>query len=185
MNVFVLCTGRCGSTTFIEACRHASNVTAGHETRPHLVGDDRLAYPNNHIEADNRLAWYIGRLGKVYGDEARYVHLRRDQEEVARSLLNRWDFGVMKAYRRGILLSRPERPVSAAPLEIARDYCDTVTANIEAFLENKPYTMEVWLEQAEEHFARFWDWAGLEGDRSAALSEWKISHNASPAHETG
>lgn len=185
MNVFVLCTGRCGSTTFIKACRHASNFTAGHETRAHLVSRDRLAYPDNHIEADNRLSWYLGRLDKAYGDKALYVHLRRDPGAVARSFLNRWDSGIMKAYRRGILFSRPGSPVSAPPLEIARDYCETVDANIELFLQNRPHVMGVWLENVESDFARFWDWAGLQGDRSAALGEWKISHNASSPRKNG
>ena len=82
-NVFVLCTGRCGSTTFDRACRHMTNWTAGHETRSHLTGPDRFAYPPRHIEADNRLSWMLGRLEQAYGADAAYVHLTRDAEAVA------------------------------------------------------------------------------------------------------
>ena len=32
-NVFVLCTGRCGSTTFTQACQHIQNYTASHESK--------------------------------------------------------------------------------------------------------------------------------------------------------
>ena len=84
MNVFVLTTGRSGSVTFAEACRHITNYTAGHETRVGLVGDDRLAYPGDHIEVDDRLAWLLGRLEDAYGDAAFYVHLRRDEQRYGR-----------------------------------------------------------------------------------------------------
>jgi ferritin-like protein len=52
--------------TFIRACRHITNYTAGHETRSTLLGEDRIAYPRQHIEADNRLSWMLGKLGKKY-----------------------------------------------------------------------------------------------------------------------
>ena len=32
MRVFVLCTGRSGSTTFVRACQHIDNYTASHES---------------------------------------------------------------------------------------------------------------------------------------------------------
>ena len=67
MNVFILNSGRCGSTTWIRACTHIDNFSAGHETRSHLSGDARLDYPDRHIEADNRLSWLLGRLDRQYG----------------------------------------------------------------------------------------------------------------------
>jgi hypothetical protein len=45
MNVFVLCTGRCGSTTFARACRHMTNYGVGHESRIGKLGEERLAFP--------------------------------------------------------------------------------------------------------------------------------------------
>jgi ferritin-like protein len=50
--------------TFIRACQHITNYTAGHETRSTLLGEARVAYPDQHIEADNRLSWMLGKLGK-------------------------------------------------------------------------------------------------------------------------
>ena len=85
MNVFVLNTGRCGSVTFIKACQHISNYTAAHESRSHCIAGERLAFPDNHIEADNRLSWVLGRLDAAYGDNAIYVHLRRDRTDTIRS----------------------------------------------------------------------------------------------------
>ena len=91
MNVFVLCTGRCGSTTFARAAEHATNFSVGHESRKRLIGAERFAYADNHIEVDNRLSWMLGRLDDHYGERARYVHLTREREAVARSFLQRWD----------------------------------------------------------------------------------------------
>ncbi|HYP52343.1 MAG TPA: hypothetical protein VEQ42_02320 [Pyrinomonadaceae bacterium] len=176
MNVFILCTGRCGSTTFFEACRHATNYTAAHESRSGLVGASRLSYPPNHIEVDNRLSWFLGRLEKAYGDEAFYVHLRRDDLATARSFVRRYDRGIIKAYREGILLGIPE---DAEPLGVCLDYCETVNANVELFLKDKTKKARVSLENAKEDFKNFWGLIGAEGDLRAALSEWDVAHNAS------
>jgi hypothetical protein len=74
----------------IRAFAHATNYTAGHETRSDVV-DGRLDYPDAHIEADNRLAWFLGSLDRHYGDEPCYVHLSRDPADVAASFVRRWD----------------------------------------------------------------------------------------------
>ena len=58
MNVFVLCTGRCGSVTLYKICKHIQNFTSGHESRKKLD----FKYQENHIEIDNRLSWFLGRL---------------------------------------------------------------------------------------------------------------------------
>jgi hypothetical protein len=179
-NVFVLCTGRCGSMTFVKACGHITNYTAAHESRCHLTGPARLAYPPRHIEADNRLSWLLGRLDRSWGEQAAYVHLVRDPEATARSFAKRADRGILLAYRSQILMGAPRRNPSAEPLDFCRDYVDTVTENIRAFLRGKPRTMLVRLEAAEEDFPRFWDWIGADGDLAAAGAEWRVRHNASP-----
>ena len=111
MNVFVLCTGRCGSTTFARACSHIENFGVAHESRCAQLGDSRFAYPENHIEVDNRLSWLLGRLDRAYGDDAFYVHLRRPDQQVAASFLNRYRGGIIRAYRgEGILMFR-KKPI--------------------------------------------------------------------------
>lgn len=186
-NVFVLCTGRCGSTTFDRACRHMTNWTAGHETRSHMTGPDRFAYAPRHIEADNRLSWMLGRLDRAYGGDAAYVHLTRDAEEVARSYARRAGYGIMHAYFHGIVFPAPDmvardtRPL----LGHARDMVDTVTANIESFLRDKPHVMRLRLEDIETGFPAFWDWVGAEGRLDLALQEWSIRHNESAPQARG
>jgi len=176
MNVFVLNSGRCGSTTFIEACRHIRNYSAGHETRLRLIGPQRLAYPARHIEADNRLSWLLGRLDQAYGANAFYVHLTRARAPTAASFARRADFGIMQAYREGMLLGgEPHQSAEA----LALDYLDTVAANIECFLRDKPARMDFRLEHAEADFRLFWQAIGAEGDLDAALAEWGVRYNAS------
>lgn len=176
MNVFILNTGRCGSTTFIKACRHISNYTALHESRISLTGAQRLAYPDQHIEADNRLSWLLGRLDREYGDNAFYVHLSRELNATAESFSRRNDFGIMKAYREGILMQAPQ---DSTATELARDYIDTVESNIALFLKDKSHTMQFDLANATEDFTRFWQRIQAQGDLDAALAEWAISYNAS------
>ncbi len=162
--------------TFIRACQHITNFTAGHETRSTLLGEDRVAYPDQHIEADNRLSWMLGKLGKKYGKDAFYVHLRRDVEATAVSFDRRWGRArsIIDAYTEGILMRPRERS-----LEFCVDYVETVHQNVAYFLRDKPYQMEVELEDAKAGFQHFWEAIGAEGDLTAALAEWDIRNNPS------
>ena len=108
------------------------------------------------------------------------MHLVRDPEATARSFLKRADRGILLAYRTQILMGAPRRNPGAGDLEFCRDYVGTVTANIRAFLRDKPRTMVVRLEEVATDFPRFWDWIGAEGDAVAAQAEWEVRHNASP-----
>lgn len=161
--------------TFIRACEHISNYTAGHESRLKLVGPQRLAYPKNHIEADNRLSWFLGRLDETYGDNAFYVHLTREIEATVKSFTRRADFGILKAYREGIYLEPSEDDLQ----KMAFDYVETVNANIRSFLSNKSRQMHIQLEQAKNLFPEFWDRIQAEGNLDIALKEWDITHNQS------
>ena len=178
MNVFVLGTGRCGTTTFMRACNHVTNCTSGHETRVNCVGPGRLSYPENHIEADNRLSWFLGRLEETYGDQAFYVHMTRNEDEVVRSYLKRWkvDRSIVYGYRTGIV---PNPDPGVHPVEVVRDMCRTINANVRAFMADKPRVAVLRLENAEEDFTAFWKAAEMEGDLKAALQEWTVPYNAS------
>jgi hypothetical protein len=175
MNIFILNAGRCGSTTFIQACQHISNLSATHESRSTLTGEQRLSYPDNHIEADNRLCWLLGRLDRDYGNDAYYVHLTRDREASMKSFVKRKDYGIMQAYREGILMGGQQQPAA----EIASDYLDTVTCNITLFLKGKNNTMAFSLENATSDFVDFWHWIGAQGNLVKALAEWQFKFNAS------
>ena len=176
MNIFILNTGRCGSTTFIRACQHITNYTSAHESLLTETGASRLNYANNHIEADNRLSWFLGRLDETFGDNAFYVHLSRKPEETADSFSRRIDFGILKAYEQGILFHRQHRLTAR---DIAIDYIDTVESNIRLFLKDKSNTMDISLETIKTDFAEFWKRINAQGDLEKALKELEINYNAS------
>ena len=164
MNVFVLTAGRTASTTFAAASRHIKGFTAGHETRTGRFFDDRIAYPDNHIEVDNRLAFFLGALDQKYGDEAYYVHLMREPAKVAASYRKRWYYrwSIVRAFYVNILMADP---VAIGDYEKACEfYVETNRRNIESFLKDKTNVFEFRLERAAENFAEFVDWLGQECD---------------------
>jgi hypothetical protein len=146
-----------------------TNYTASHETRTKKLGTERVDFPDNHIEADNRLSWFLGRLDRRYGDNAFYVHLKRNELDTARSYARRWDKGIIKAYRRWIILGGK---LDVEPVDMCLDYCETVNSNIEAFLKDKTRKLTFNLENAKEDYRRFWE-------LDAALAEWDVNYNAS------
>jgi hypothetical protein len=178
MNVFVLCTGRCGSLTFSKACNHIKNYTSSHESNLYLFGNKRLIYPENHIEIDNRLSWFLGELDKIYGDNAYYVHLIRDTVDVAKSYLKRWDGGIMRAYRDGIILEI-EKNGDYNKLELAISMCNTINNNIELFLKDKTKKMKIDLKESKSKFIDFCSDIKAEINITNAISEFDIKYNSS------
>lgn len=181
MNVFVLSTGRCGSTTFAEACRHITNFTAAHESNWGRVGPTRLQYPDNHIEVDNRLSWMLGELDRRYGQDAFYVHLRRDPERVAASFARRWggESSIIRAFGKAVLaVPRPS-------LDICRAYVSCIDANIKLFLRDKPKQISITLENVTDTFPMFWQHIGARGDLDSALETFARPHNSSAKRSSG
>jgi hypothetical protein len=138
-----------------------------------------LAYPDNHIEADNRLSWLLGKLENAYGNDAFYVHLQRELISTAKSFLKRWDFGIMKSYRTQIVMGLDKKIPGIERLDVCLDYCETVNQNIKAFLKDKINKMDFHLESCESDFYKFWSLAGAEGSFEKAVAEWKRAYNAS------
>lgn len=191
MNVFVLCTGRCGSTSFFEACRHATNYTATHEDKRAIVGRDRLSYPENHIAVDYRLAWMLGRLDLIHGKNAFYVHLTRDPVETAKSFarmaqIERSSSHIVDDFDLPRWMNHMGAPVWAhqhvqalkkMPLEhVAEDMVRSINCDIKLFLKDKDW-LPVRLENVDEDFPVVWDRIGASGDLQAAMAEWHRRHN--------
>ena len=196
MNVFVLSTGRCGSTTFAKACAHITNYTADHESLRR--GDETryrerygsLRFPQRHIEVDNRLSWFLGALEEQYGPDAFYVHLLRDRESVAKSFLNRWGqkkTNIIFSFAWGVLTHPHDQVINLTEpqkLRIAGQYWDNVNSNIRMFLQGKPRQMTIWLDNIKDAFGDFWQQIGAQGDLNAALEVWDTRHNASAGAAT-
>jgi hypothetical protein len=182
MNVFVLCTGRSGSSAFIEACKHITNFTAGHESRSEKLSSERFRFPDNHIEADNRISWQLGQLEKMFGQNAFYVFLRRDKKATAKSFLNRFLMpkSMIYAYANGIKKQPPEAIREEDRFQICLDYVETVNTNIEFFLKDKPHKIIIDLENIHSDFKAFWVKIKAEGHLDLALAEFNKKHNSSP-----
>lgn len=187
MNVFILSTACCGSIPFAKACEHMTNFTVGHESLSRrnqtdvLVPYSLLTYPKNHIEVDNRLSWFLGRLDLTYGADAFYVHLLRDSEDIAESLVGQWhntDPNIIFSYAWGILKHHYENVGVMSQkhkMDIAQDYCRTINENIVHFLQNKPYQMTMWWHDISPSFQSFWKQIEAEGDVQRACAELQVS----------
>jgi hypothetical protein len=150
---------------------------------------NRVKYPENHIEVDNRLAYFLGRLENRYGDDPFYVHLKRNRIETAESLSRgSYEGGIVECYRKKIITTsitsnENYQREGITPVETCKHYCDTVNTNIELFVKDKTKKMEFRLESAEDDFRRFWERIGAEGDMSASMQEWGRKYNASDSKE--
>lgn len=141
-----------------------------------ILGEARLGYPPRHIEIDNRLAWFLGRLDQRYGRDAFYVHLRRDRAETALSYSRRaWLGYLVFAYARGIYVGMADE---LDWVDVAEDMCETIDSNIRLFLRDKPRQMSFSLSNAKSDFKEFWERIGATGNFELASAEWDISHNA-------
>ncbi len=180
MRVFILCTGRCGSMTFHKACTHITNYSTGHESRTSFFGYDRLAYPSHHIEVDNRLSWHLGLLDERFGGEPFYVHLERNRDDVAHSFYKRYfrPHSIIDAFAAGVRMLPPKRLTQEQRLQLCYDYVDTVTANIQLFLKDKPKYLCLNITNIEKDFRPFWERIGAAGDFERAMSEFKLLYNA-------
>lgn len=185
MNVFVLCTGRSGSTGFIKACKHISNYTTGHESRTHCLGKERFAFPDNHIEADNRLSWQLGQLDKEFGNKAFYVHLKRDSKKAAESYMQRFLLpkSMIYAYANGIKKLPPETLNKDERHAICLDYIETVNFNINKFLNDKPHQITIELDEVKHGFRAFWKAIHAQGSLEQALKEFDLKHNKRPLNK--
>lgn len=181
MRVFILSTGRCGSTTLFKALSHTTNYTCAHESRS-TRAQNRLDYPDQHIEVDNRLSWFLGSLYCRYPDDF-YVWLRRDREAVVRSYMKRFNTraGIMSAFARGIIQD-PRPPTTATRNRtVAELYVDTVEANITTFLSStgvrQAHIDMDYNPQAD--LTELWKAIGAQGHLHDALPEMTRKYNAS------
>lgn len=180
MNVFVLTTGRTGSTTLSKACSHISNFTSGHETLCKEIADKRLDYPLNHIEIDNRLSFYLGSLDKKYGDNAFYVHLNRLENKVSTSFNKRWfgDCSIIRAFAESIKFLSIDSLSNEEKNIICKEYVKITNDNIDFFLKDKSNVLRIDIDKMDSDFIKFWNFIKAKGKYEDALNEFNVIYNA-------
>lgn len=178
-NVFVISSGRTATTTFAQAASHLPGWTADHETRVSLPLADRVDYPEHHIEADNRLLFYLPQLETRFGDDALYVYLVRDPEKIAQSYAKRWHLtvSVVRAYTHGLRMI--PRVSEDDVLSHCRDFVAYADQTFRAFLDRQTNVQFFDIEDAETEFTAFARHLGLDAPE-AALAVWRETHNANP-----
>ena len=76
MRIFVVGTGRCGTSTAYQALTHAKHYTKGHESRAGKLSAHK--YPDSHIEVSSQLMIEIPSLLDKYSD-SKWVWLSRER----------------------------------------------------------------------------------------------------------
>lgn len=174
MRVFVLGTGRCGTTTFAKACAHVANFTSAHETP---YSKHRLAFPDQHIEVSPHLTWLLGPLvERVDPFDALFVHLLRRKSEVVASWMKR-------GQSMGPGLWTPLARVPKQSDEQWREACelcyDAINEQIKSFcLFHRFDYAQAWLHELDKFWPSFWQRIDAQGDYDAALAELSRRHNA-------
>lgn len=181
-HIFVLSPGRSGSQTFAEACQHLTNYSAAHESLSSKLGNERFAFPENHIEVDNRLCWFFGEMEKRFDDnETLYINLQRDHSKTVDSFLHRlrnsqYRSSIMSAFAHGIIMKSGDWKAEEE-LDLASFYVDTVQSNIEHFLRGRRHLV-VSRDDGGESFAEFLKEISAEGDLEQAINTWNQVFNA-------
>jgi hypothetical protein len=171
MRVFVIGTGRCGTVTFSKACRHIQNYTCSHEsntgwkpTRP------LLEYPDNHIEVDPRLSYFLPLLIQKYPD-AYFVHLIRNREDTIKSLEKRESLYLFGQFHMGI----SKRSINT----LATLYYDNTVNMVNMLSDHTNNFQIISLEDINNGYKLFWERINAKGDYGYCLKEFKTKYNKS------
>lgn len=176
-NVFVISSGRTGTTAFVAACKHLPNYSASHESRVTEPFATRVTYPDHHIEADNRLLFFLPQLEQRFGDNALYVYMVRDAEKVAASYAKRWflTISVVRAYTHGLrMIPRINR---AQRMDACRDFVAYADATFRLFLSRQRHVVFFDIEHAQRDFAAFAKHLGIDPVPEQARAQWQQIHN--------
>lgn len=167
-NVFVVGTGRCGTTTFAAACRYATNKTVSREGQAGGVYQlDK--YPDSHIEVDAPLAFWMPRLRLLYPG-CRFVHLVRyaDRDGCLASMVTH-DPDICRFFGQMVYHFADCEPMdgAAALYEIVND------------MIGGPDVLRVRLREVKERWGQVWEWMECEGNFEQSREEWNVRHNSS------
>jgi len=181
-NIFILSAGRCGSMTFIRACKHITNYSSEHESGRLLESHKKynLIYPEYHIESDNRLTWFLGSIHKLYGIDAFYIKLTRDKDKIINSYLKRKSLnqGIIPAFAINIFQQNKWKVSKDGYKWAVEHYVNTVYDNIDYFLKDKHYKMELDIDNPINNYKLFWNEIHADGDMQLALNEFSKSYNS-------
>lgn len=140
-NVFIISPGRTATSAMSKALSHVSGFTSLHESRVSFLQDERINYPNFHIELDNRLSFYMPQLTKKYSKkESLLVIINRDRKSIAESYNKRWrKINIMKAFSQGIHM----RNLNSNNIDVCLAYVNYVYETLDYFKNDWDNVLEV------------------------------------------
>lgn len=180
MRIFVTGTGRCGTSTFYQAVSHATNFTAGHESRAGRL--EQHEYPDNHIEVSSQLVVDLPRLMSIYPD-SRWVHLVRGKAATVESLANCCP-DAMECYAIQWFqhqFAKHDRKLHRQQLlDTAEMYYNNVNLLVSSiFKQTSPDRAHTFLLHRDvNRWDYWWNMLELEGDLEASKQEWLKKYNA-------
>lgn len=167
MRVFVTGTGRCGTSTFYQACRYLRDYTAGHES--FVARLPTWEFPDQHVEVASQLAYAIPVLRRRYPD-ARWVHLIRDRAPCVESLARQcWDSMAAFALQ-WFLVEHPYDILGAAG-----QFYDLTNDLISALIPTG--SLLVRIETVQEQWPGFCEWLDAECDGDAVAEVFSRAYN--------
>lgn len=159
--IFVVGTGRCGTTTFYQACKWITNYTCGHESAAGRLPP--ICYPDSHIEVAGHLSMQLGLLTEQFPD-AKWVHLIRERNSCIDSIASTAQIQ-LDAWARHWC-----QKFQADPRDIAASYYDCLNANIRLGLRDKDFiTVHT---GSLENWEEFWNWSGARGNLIVSSEIW-------------
>lgn len=175
-NIFIVSSGRTATTAMAKACAHLEGYSADHESRARRPFAERLNYPKWHIEADNRLLFFLMQLEDKYGDNALYIYLERDAEAVAKSYAGRWHLtvSIVRTFTHGIkMASRVTKPDI---IDHCRDFVNYSDDSFRRFLSRRSNVVFMDVSDLEGEFPKLCDALGV-ATPEKSLEELRIRHN--------
>lgn len=174
MRVFVVGTGRCGTSTFRHAASLALNKSVRQESA-YWNGVSHREYLDGCIEIGHQLTWVLSYLLHRYRD-SKIVHLVRDKESCVRSLQKN-GLGTIPSWYNMLYAGCHENGNPCPPCSDLFDiYYDQVNFSIPNVTPTHRY-FRLKLEAAKEQWRACWDWMSCEGDFERSLACWAKKYN--------
>lgn len=178
MRVFVVGTGRSGTSTAYHALQHVAKHTVGHESRAGILLHHE--YPENHIEVSSQLIPEIVQLALQYPN-AKWIWLKRGKSATVRSIATQCP-DAMAAYGFQwfqVVVKKEEPRRSEQLLQIAELYYDAMYSLLSSLLPTDAYCLHI--ETIKDQWEACWKYHAWEGDFQASLSAWNRHYNAHDA----
>jgi hypothetical protein len=180
MRIFVVGTGRNGSSTFYHAASHATNFQVNHETwRSKSPSNscyvDVRDKKRDQIEISSSVPFFIVQIMRKY-PESKFIHLVRRRTKCRDSLVEHHT-SRMRAWAWNWFSDREPKMKN-----VAGAYYDATAESLHSLLP-RDQTLTLPLEEAKTRWAAVWEFMDCEPgvdspEFAASLAEWDRRYNA-------